>query len=493
MKSVYYLYYDLETNVATMLLPSGEVKEYSGTRFLDDIDNKQKKQSIVFVNNLTVIKALIDKPEKTRDEMFTWTFKYIQFRSMNMLTNLPRFDKLCELYDTTCIPQAFRLFVEYLGDPQTVKYGLATNTKRMFYDGLLFDTHPIKSVKRYIQCLAGDKAGAMPLIEEIRRIKPHIYGADSYDIRSAYASILCTDDKYPLGELHASSRIDDISTFIESGKWVKVVFTGEIEGLYRWYDDEYKLTALDYYDILYLMDFHHDDISNYMKYKHTVLWSDDTGYLDKSFRDKMHETYVLKQSLDHNDPRRFFVKMQLEMVYGKSIQKRTFTSDLAVRKFLETQYLQPHQGMHTTAAVRYFLTKCIFDIPEHVFYWDTDCLKVDNNFDHESYFNELNQEIVERNRKAGYDSDIGTFKHEGHYDEFKAWSLKVYCYRVGSKYTYKAAGFAEDMKDEFLKHVDGYDLIDFIDKHGATYYQKGYIIKDGKVEIRYIQKNPLAD
>lgn len=492
MKSVYYLYYDLETNVSQMLLPSGEIKEYSGTRFLDDINNKKRKQSIVFVNNITIVKQLIDGVDGTRDEIFLWQHGFIQFRSMNGLTNLPRFDKLCELYDTTCIPQAFRLFVENLGDPQTVKYGLATNTKRMFYSDLDLSSTAISDIKRFRQCIAGDKAGAMPIIESIREIRPHVFGADSYDMRSAYASVLCTDDMYPLGKVHASHQ-KDILNIVEHKKWCKIVFDVEIEGLCGFYDEEYGMTALEYYDILYLRDFCHDDISNYLHIPHTVLWSDETGYLDKRFRDKMHETYVLKQSLDNNDPRRFFVKMQLEMVYGKSIQKRDFKSDMAVKKFLETQFLQPHQGMHTTAAVRYNLVKAMLEIPEHVFYWDTDCLKVDNEFDHKSYFNELNQKIIEKNRKAGYDSDIGTFKHEGHYDEFKVWSLKVYAYRQGNDFTLKAAGFADDLKEEFLSMIGDVSIIDFIDKRGLIYYQKGYIIEDGIVKVVYIKKNPLDD
>lgn len=503
MRGVYYTYYDIFTNRCTTLLPDGELKEYVGTRFLCDISTKGKG-SIVFINNLLIIKHLISgssyddcEDVELKKEIPEWSYGKIQFRSMCTISNMPRFYDLCKLYDTDCIPQAFKLFVESLGDPKDVKRSLALCISRLFYKDLDIEVCSVHRQKMFEMCIAGLKCGEMPKIDAIRKLQPHIYGADSYDIRSAYASILCTDDKYPLGKIHASkARVKErLSERLQKGLWCKIIFSGKVDDLGGFYDEDYDLTALDYYDILYLRDIDKDDIFRHLDKSPTILWSDDTGYLDKSFRDKMHETYVLKQSLDHDDPRRFFVKMQLEMVYGKSIQKRESTGDLHLKNQLKSRYLQPQHGIHTSAAIRYFLAKAIMDIGISAFYWDTDCIKVRNdfNFDHESYFKALNKEIIDRNHRAGYDSDIGTFKHEGHYDEIKVYSLKVYCFRIGDNWDFTASGYAKDLKSEFLTASNGKSLIDIFDKSGVRYVHRRYRIVDGLVEICYVYKNPLAD
>lgn len=470
VKKLYYVYCDLYNQVSTMLF-EGEIKEYQGYSFMKDI----KKGSKVFINSLSTLIALYPggkeygKKEKGgRSETMQYTISGITFHSMNALAG-GSFSDICDIFKADMPVVSMKEMVESYGDPHKVRGTMASLSKKAFYapirnalwDDVRENKRYFNSLKSYHIAYAGRKSGILTDVKETR----YSGQAVSYDKKSAYIGYFISDDTFPIGRPLETKRLDVLKELIAQNQWYKIVCNGKIDYLKDFYDERVDMTALEYWDIKALNLLGLDSLIKRMlkETDFTIMYTLKTGYLNKHFRDRLNELYTIKNKMSKDDPERFFVKTQLDMIYGKGIQWHDFSSKnelLAHYRGRGENYLLPHMSNHVSAHMRYDMIKVMVDRGEKdAIYADTDGIKLVNRDDLSSYFDELNSKIIQKNRIAGYDCDMGVWDFEGSFDKLAIFARKIYCYEIDGKITLKTAGMDERAKKAVLDSINSMEEI----------------------------------
>jgi hypothetical protein len=117
-------------------------------------------------------------------------------------------------------------------------------------------------------------------------------------------------------------------------------------------------------------------------------------------------------------------------------------------------------------------------------YYDTDGIKVKNRKESFEYFEKENERILQANRDAGFDTNIGTWDFEGNVSRFLVFSPKVYVYEQDGEIEAKTAGLCEEFKELQLNNITG-DKFEFLRKNGIKIASPTYVYKDGDVDVIY--------
>ena len=505
IRPVYYIYCDWEHDYFEWR-HSGHTTTYNSITFLEQM-LKSDEEALIFVNSLALIVQLfpdgIKKGEKSsiKHDMGLETLKYTygkkELRSFSALYNNVHTEDLCDMYDTDCVTYGMEQYICAWGDPHKVIWSLAHMALKRFYDDIeCFLVQDRRDNKRYFNtlteynlCYCGSKAGLL------FGDKGYTTAVDGYDLKSAYASVFVNDNRFPIGKIRTTSNYAVFLDEMKKDHWVKVVFYDKVEELELFYDEKLNWTGLEYWDLKALKLFG-KDLKDFFDIPHIFLYTDRTDYVHGTVRGKIMKLYDEKSRLKKGTIDREITKVQLEMLYGKGLQWHDdWQTDADMKDYYKprkktvyTKYILPQMSLHAVSAVRYQMIKVACDMGEEkTLYVDTDGLKIKHDAENQSYFAALNEKIRAKNIRAGYDSDIGTWDHEGTFDEFSVFALKSYCYRIGEDITLKLAG-ADRYYKEYVMGSDiaeiGYDrVVRMWSKNGFPTVQKAYKITDGKVEV----------
>lgn len=468
--------------------------------------NKKKRiRLLVFINDLKSLRAGVlsyvkgieigekKRPNSDEGPMYFITDSVIYANFNVIANNSPEF--YLEMLGSPSCEVAMYDAIKMIsgGDWTKSAWSLAYITKKMFYSGLEHLCEYMKTDRElngyfpnvHSDMFVGNKSGALRKFDgnnELTRII--LRDVDSYDKKSAYPSVLVNDKMFPIGAIKKLKvkKWDVIKTICEylirGDAWIKIVISGsfytssqEINSLF--YDNDSGKYALEIYDIMLANEIKvlstlFNDIES-SDCKVDIYVSEQTGYLDKSFRSKIVKLYEEKNSIkDKHSPRRFLLKTQLDMLNGKSIQHKTYSAmkylcidmcphDKDGKIFNQlgsaSHYLRPQHGMHAIAAVRYEIISSIMTAKRtgcSVIAWDTDGIKLIDNHKKTNYIgdtvsptfiNVLNSDIERKNAEAGFpECDIGTWDHEYTADRFMQIGTKQYVYQTGDNVHYKSAG-----------------------------------------------------
>lgn len=495
---VYCAYIDIDRKKSEIFCENGELNEIDGFRVCDYICMSAK--TVCFVPSVKTIKLLYpggiiqgDEYYRNSDTDFLiYTYGQVEFRSFGALIGMQNVKVLQDMYKDTPISVAMYKFLCQFGDPKNVKYTLAYQAKKLFYEDIADDLWEERIKKKkfywdaetYWDMMAGVKSG---VLSDYRA--KYVEDALMYDIRSAYASVLVNDDKFPVGRIikidceNAEYKIKKIKSFLKKGVWCKVVFDGKNPDFSRWYDIKGEKTAFEYYNLLTAKNLNIlDKLFEYLQtVDFRVYYSKETGYINDLVRDKIVDLYTKKENLPKNSFERYITKTQIEMIYGKGIQRHDFKDISEIQAHYRgrgANYLTPEMSNHCLAKVEHDMYNALLNTDAE--YFDTDGIKVRNNEQSVEFFKAENERIMERNRQAGYDDlDIGTWKFEGKADRMLIFTPKIYIYECNGEIEFKAAGVTKEYKDKVLNGIKG-DKIEFMRKHGFITMMKVYVYDAGE-------------
>lgn len=498
-QKVYYAYMDLKTSEIEVKEQKRDEKVVVTFPSLDEFCGSNGDK-IIFINNLNIlIKFLsggevgkLHRPSKldsSVSEPTLYQYKNATFKSFSLMKpeNM-KAKELKFLFNTDYITDAMEKYVDMCGGPvgrNCISPTIAAQTKKMFYAPIEKEVRRDRNAcQRYFNtkdmyylCYSGCKSG---YIKDVKNIE--LYDdCQSFDISSAYSSVMVNDDKFPVGRVKIAYDVDFIEELYKSGKWVKIIADGKVNDYSMYYDEKVDMTALEYYDIKTEMAFHGNNPFNIDA--KCYLYCDRTDYLNDSFRNRVVEVYNEKSSLSKSDPKRMFVKQELEAIYGKGIQWNDFSEDNEVIAHYKKgcHYIQPHMANHCSAAIRYQIARVVYELDEGSVYWDTDGVKAKSSDFIAEYFDRLNDEIIEKNAKAGYpDCQIGTWHHEANCKKICLIRPKIYAYIDDLGLEMKFAGMDEDCKKICLKKTAkrGKDIFYSWKKDGFLFIKKILTIEE---------------
>ena len=113
--------------------------------------------------------------------------------------------------------------------------------------------------------------------------------------------------------------------------------------------------------------------------------------------------------------------------------------------------------MHVVSGVRHEVLKIAQHFCTETQAIDTDGLKLSGELSEiKSFFDAMNQYIIDENRKAGFDSDIGIWDYEYTAEKFMQFAPKVYAYQpAGGRLVCKFAGISERHLKRYLRSIYG--------------------------------------
>ena len=499
---VYCAYIDLEHKKSEIFCNgTGEISEINSFRICDCIN--MSASTICFVPSVKMVKCMypggiVDGEEyyKNNDsDILSYKYGKCEFRSFGALIGMQNVKSLQKMYCGMPISVAMYEYLCNLGEPAKIKYTLAYQAKKMFYDDIKEDLWEERKKKKkyywdeetYWDMYSGVKSGMLS-----HYYSKYIEDVLMYDIRSAYQSVLINDDKFPIGKIvkidckNVDYKIMKIRKYLSTGTWFKVVFDGKFDGFSRYYDTKTGKTGLEYYNFRTIELTHGIEyvIDSLRDKDFRVYYSKENGYINDLVRDKIIELYNRKQNLPKDSFDRYITKTEGESIYGKGIQFYDFKTLGDIQDHYKGRgenYLTPEMSLHCTAKIEYEMAKAVKNTDSE--YFDTDGIKVKNTRSAVDYFNAENEIILQRNRDAGYDTDIGTWKFEGKADRMLIFSPKIYIYECNGDITFKAAGVDADYKEYILNSIKG-DKIMFMRQHGFPTMTKVYVYDSGD----FIQK-----
>lgn len=509
-RNVYFAYLDLEHKKTDIFEAStGLTETIDGFDIVKHIN--MSKDCDCYVSDLKIITHLFPGGDiygagyakQNHKEPLSYKYHNCTFRSFLALCGMQNINTLLESLFPDCENMAFamNLFLSQFGDAQNgvIKYTLAYQTSKMFYkdiDQELWNEHKKNrhyyyDLQTYQDMYAGRKAGTL-----IKRKRETQYYENmiAYDKKSAYPSVFVNDNMFPIGRIKRVGNNDPefdlqwILYNISKNKWIKVVFDGEQEGLEKWYDEESDKTALEYWNLfachrIGLWDFFEIAMRTA---KYRLYNCNNTGYLCDAFRSKIVELYNIKETYPKNSAARFMAKTQLDMLFGKGLQRKDFRNISDVQNYYRgkgKRYLTPELSMHCIARLEYE----IFDAygKNKGVYCDTDGVKMSDTEVVRAYFATKNKEIVEKNRMAGFDDcTIGIWDCEGHIDRCIIFTAKSYITEQDGVLDCTLAGVPNSTKELVLGAING-DKIEAIRRHGFYYPFKEYYVGCGDVVIDY--------
>lgn len=437
MGNIYYIYISAENNT-TEIRHNNITHTINGIDVLNEINVSQP--SIVFINYLYYITQRYpggeivgeDYIKYEQQETIEYTYGKTIFRNITCFTNGQSETVLKDLFPNVRITKAMEMYINTFGNPENVKYTLGYQVKKMFYKDIKEPLWEFKKkhkayyydMETYKDMMAGSKAGA--LCDE------PVYAENvlCFDKRSAYASVMVNDDKFPIGQMKLcipKNIYIAVKKYLKQGKYFKVVLDYKVPGFEIFYDEKEKKTGLEYMDFLNLQE--DNKLEEFCKKikNPRLYYCQETGRLPYELRCKIIEAFDNKESM--TGVAKFFEKTKINILYGKGLQHYDFQDINELQKHYKGKgrgdnYLQPEQSMHCVAVLRYELYKAIRN--NISIYWDTDGIKVKNTPEAHLYFQNQNNIIRQKNREAGFDSEIGTWKFEGFAKRFISFQGKQY-------------------------------------------------------------------
>lgn len=235
---------------------------------------------------------------------------------------------------------------------------------------------------------------------------------------------------------------------------------------------------------------------DYLIYRQFYTWESmrvtdikiyERGYLPKDFTDAILDLYKSKTELkgvEGQELEYMISKNMLNSAYGMSVTDPVrLEYDYCDDEFHELpkqvepaieryntdvkRFLYYPWGVWVTAYCRANLFSAIIACGDDYVYADTDSVKILNPQNHEEYFIEYNQRILNRIREAstfrlqessiyspvnrnGVECPIGLWDNEGVYDKFKTLGAKRYLVQKGDKYRLTVAGTNKEKSCKYL-------------------------------------------
>ena len=508
--TVYCAYIDVKNKRSSVFCDNGDLNEFDGYRICDFIN--MSARTVCFVPSVKMIRLIYPGGETSGEEYFKNNdsdilfYKYgnCEFRSFGALIGMQSTKKLKEMYPEYDYAVAMYKYLCNLGDPAKIKYTLAYQAKKMFYQDIKGDLWEERKEKKkyywdeqtYWDMYSGTKSGMLS-----HYYSKYIEDVLMFDIRSAYQSVMINDDKFPIGKIvkidckNVEYKIMKIRKYLNTGKWFKVVFDGKINDFARYFDSRTGKTGVEYYNfkVLEISDCMEEFINLLREKDFCLYYSKEDGYINDLVRDKVAQLYNKKQELKKDSFERYITKTEGETIYGKGIQYREFKNLYDIQDHYKGRgenYFTPEMSLHCAAKIEYEMSKAVINTDSE--YFDTDGIKVANNQKAIDYFNSENQRIRELNKKAGYDIDIGTWKFEGKADRMLIFSPKIYIYECNGEIEFKAAGVDNDYKDRVLNSIKG-DKIMFLRIHGFPTMTRRYKYEAGEFTEVYMPGKVYGD
>lgn len=511
---VYYCYYSPSNNDrggSAEILHAGEITTIDGIKLLDVVNLSRK--CVVYINYISYIAEIYPGGEWVGEDYkqfyqkipMEYHYDKVTFRSIKALLGGNGEDILTKLYPDMPMTVAMREYLLQLAPEGKAKYTLAYYAKRDFYEPIKDELWNITkknknyyySMDAYNDLKCGNKTGLLT--------KNSIYAenAAKRDIKSAYPSVLVTDNKFPIGYV-SQSKIEKkflkirILQLLQRGQWFKIVFAQKIDEFIDFFDAEYKKTALEYYDILdcaeegvlqKLLDSIDVEVMLYTTQK--------TDYLPKVFRDRMVEVFTQKESLDKKSIEYYFTKTKINIIYGKGMQVYDFETIIDVQDHYKGRgdnYLKPEMSLHCTAKIRYMMHRAIRAIGKNDdYYHDTDGLAFNNTAENQAYFENENLKTLDNIEKAGYSRDLklGIWADEGEFDELLVVGSKQYITRNEKEFELTLCGITAEVKEQIVKKLRLYGLnaLKQIHDTGLLLMYRSPVISDDKKYV-FIQYKP---
>lgn len=511
---VYYCYYTPSNNGRggnAEILHEGEITTIDGIRVLDAVN--LSKKSVVYTNYISYIATIYpggewlgeDYQQLSQKLPMEYHYDKVTFRSINALLGGNGEEILTKLYPDIPMTVAMREYLLQLAPEGKAQYTLAYYAKRDFYDPIKDELWEITkdnknyyySIDAYNDLRCGNKAGLLT--------KHSIYAENvaKRDIKSAYPSVLVTDNKFPVGYV-SPSKIDNkclkthIIQMLQRGQWFKIVFAQKLDEFIDFFDEEYNKTALEYYDILdcaeegilqKLLDSINVEVMLYTTQK--------TDYLPKVFRDRMVELFTKKESLDKKSIEYYFTKTKINIIYGKGMQSYDFNTIQDVQNHYKGRgdnYLKPEMSLHCTAKIRYMMHRAIRAIGKNDdYYHDTDGLAFNNTAENQAYFDNENVKILDNLEKAGYSRDLklGIWANEGEFEELLVVGSKQYITRNGKEFDLTMCGITAEIKEQIVTKLRQYGLnaLKKIKSTGLMLMYRILVVSDDKKYL-FVQYNP---
>lgn len=484
------IHFDLEGGRGAQIIinkiKTGYVDSYAAANYLKEITKVRKEKgcrnihkTIVWANDLHIAEGFFKDYEFKKEYSESskgqklWRIYDDEFeiRNFNIITNTPSLEALrksCgfeEKLSSTAIMKKFLMLREKQGLKGWGKlnYSFAYCANKLFFKGLeelkYNNSKSIPNLDAYNLLQSCNKAGLLFYNKDYERVVLNdVYG---WDLSSAYPSQF-VNQKMPIGQFRIMpASKQSLATALEND-WallVKIKTTKKIEKDLLGSEFEEKEDGFYY-------TFNEWDIKCYkllgisLKGKIVeIRVCKEKDYLDYEFRKRIVEYYEDKQkSKGVNDELYFEKKTTLDAIWGKGLQdfKPEKEEEVRERYFRNhNRYLLPQWSLWGAAATRYEMIKAIMEVIdngiEDFVATDTDGIKFLDEV-HNTYFEKRNKEIMEKNAAAGFPNcEIGTWKFEGHFDNFIQLKKKVYAYSVNGNLTCKFAGCTKDAWVKFFE------------------------------------------
>lgn len=434
----------------------------------------QQRKAVVFINDLDVTRYILPEGTATKakkkkagiEYSIEYITEYFIFRNFNILFN-SRSEKISEMFPDVPTCQAMAEFLRMFDLPvKDLRYSLAYITKKVFYKDikaeLWEDTkrerRMLRELKTWQDMQAGNQGGMLSgFAGDSCILFEHLHNIGSFDKKSAYPSYFVQDAFFPIGKVMRivggeQYKLRYLKAVASRGKWFKIVIDSEEDikelmqfktpnkgeyGIEFWDAQTLKKCGLSLFDIL-------------RGKKFRLYICSRTGRMPDCFRRKIFELYNRKNAIkDKSSPERFLIKTQIDMIYGKGLQKFDFQSDRDVfKKYIlrGDNFMTPQMSMHVVAAMRHELVTIASNFESEVVAFDTDGVKLKMSEENKerifSFFDAVNDYIKMKNEDAGFPSDIGIWDFEYCASDFIQFAPKVYAYYSGELHC-KFAGISQ--------------------------------------------------
>lgn len=408
------------------------------------------------------------------------------------------------LHDTApkSIDDMIRFFSVNFSDTLVSRIGFsqASNSTKSFYNhrDLCEKCHEDRNVqRRYISTVDMWKDLRSGITKGLQYADPLYFGKTlhdiySYDKKSAYPSIFVSYDKFPIGSIMYTdtSKKRRLIRCLDGDRWFKVVFRDvqpDVLSDMRIKARDSRL-AISNLDLEYLKrcDREKEFFDAIDSFDWGIYYTDAEGYLLDEFREHVVDIYDKKEAASDSEYRRFY-KKQIDILYGKGLERLTFDTDKMVRDYFKDgkHYIMPHWSQLVVSKLRLDLFDAIDYVSDVVLAFNTDGLKT--TADCKEIFNKLNEDIRKKNICSGFDSDIGSWKFEYKADDFLQIDDIRYAYRVDGELHTAIGGIPKVWLMDFLLSLtcDPLDWLKFPhllevpvgwiqDKKTGTYVQRYY-------------------
>lgn len=495
---VYYCYYDIKEGT-TEIRFNKQTTTIKGLNVLTEVN--LSRNSIVYINHLSLVERVytggirngsrFERTDRTKKYDLEYRYGNVIFRNIKAFTSGNEEKVIKKMYKGKSMTEAIQLYLTSINKNGKPQWTIASASKKNFYedikDELWAETKKNKNyyydIKHYNDMMTGSKKGCL---KETKCYKTNVGKRDK---KSAYPSVLVSDNKFPIGKLICSQNINKqytklyVECALAEGNWCKVVLENKIDGFEEYFDEDYNKTAVEYYDILDMIESNKFDEFIDAIETATFYTTTKTDYLPKVFRDKIIELFVTKENYDHDSVEYYFQKLALNLLYGKGMQKYDFNDIIKVQDHYRGRgdnYLKPEMSLHCTAAVRYEIKKAIRAMGEQDdYYHDTDGIIFNDTNDNQAYFEQENVKILDKLEQAGYSRDLklGIWADEGHFDDLLVIAPKQYITRSGDKFDLTLAGVKENVQDIILSEllVDPENALKFSYENGIILYYPVFV------------------